>query len=239
MKIKMVGTGSMITKRNPACYLINDKIMIDLPNGVVKILKNTNHFDFIEYVFITHIHGDHIFDLPFLFLDRAKQDRKLTVVLSKRWLRKIKKIVKLAFPRQYYKIFYNSKIKFVTNSKIWKIDNAIFESFKVKHGSMRPSFGYQITENDKVVTFTGDSSLCTSVVEKAMESDYLISDCTLTAGNDKHMGVDNIKTLLKNTPDLKIIPSHTSINSKNALLKIKNKNLIIKEDMEEIIIWVK
>ena len=28
MKIKMVGTGSMVAKRNPACYLINDKIMI-------------------------------------------------------------------------------------------------------------------------------------------------------------------------------------------------------------------
>ena len=53
MKIKMVGTGSMISKRNPACYMINDKIMIDLPNGIVKILKNADLFDNIEYVFIT------------------------------------------------------------------------------------------------------------------------------------------------------------------------------------------
>ena len=236
MKIKMIGTGSMISKRNPACYMINEKVMIDLPNGTVKILKNAGLFDSVEYVFITHIHGDHYFDLPFLFLDRQKSNRELTVIISKKWLRKIKKLVKLAFPTQYYPIFYNSKIKFVTNKKIWKIDDVVFESFKVKHGIMKPSFGYTATENNKTITFSGDTSLCETLLAKIKKTDYLVCDCTLRVGNNKHIGVDNIKKLLHNYPDVKIVPSHTSINSKNNLLKIKKENLIIKEDMEEIIL---
>ena len=50
------------------------------------------------------------------------------------------------------------------------------------------------------------------------------------------MGVDNIKMLLDKFPNLKIIPSHMGNNSKIELKKISNKNLIIKEDMEELII---
>lgn len=236
MKIKMVGTGSMISKRNPASYMINDKIMIDLPNGIVKILKNADLFDNVEYVFITHMHGDHIFDLPFLFLDRYKSNRKLIVVISPRWLKKIKELVKLAFPREYYGIFYNSKITFINNADVYKIDDLVINGIKVEHGQMKPSYGYVVKEKDKQVTFTGDTSLCQSVLLAANESDYLIGDCTLKVGNDKHMGVDNIKFLLKNYSNLKIVPSHTSINAKEALLKINNDNLIIKEDMEEIII---
>ena len=236
MKIKMVGTGSMISKRNPACYMINDKIMIDLPNGIVKILKNADLFDNIEYVFITHMHGDHIFDLPFLFLDRAKTGHKLTVVLSKRWLSKLKKLVKIAFPREYYNIFYNSKIEFVSNLKKYQIDDLVIKSIEVDHGSMKPSYGYIIKENEKQVTFTGDTALCSNVIDACLKSDFLICDCTLKIGNDKHMGVDNISFLLNNNPNLKVVPSHTSVNAKDSLLKIENENLIIKEDMEEIVL---
>ncbi|MBQ6840723.1 MAG: ribonuclease Z [Bacilli bacterium] len=236
MKIKMVGTGSMISKRNPASYMINDKVMIDMPNGVVKILKNANLFDNVEYLFITHIHGDHIFDLPFLFLERYKSNRELTVILSRRWLRKIKKLVKLAFPREFYNIFYRSKIKFISNKGCHIIDDLHIERIKVDHGAMKPSFGYIVKEKDKTVTFTGDSALCSSVLESAKISDYLICDCTLSKGNHKHMGVDNIKYLLEENPTLKVVPSHTSINSKNSLLELKYDNLIIKEDMEEIIL---
>lgn len=237
MKIQMIGTGSMISSDNPACYLIDDKIMIDMPNGIVKILKKQKLFDKIEHIFITHMHGDHIFDLPFIFLDRANQEKELNVYISRKWLSKLKKLVKLAFPRQYYKIFFDSKIKFISNSNIISIDDKCFTSFEVSHGSMKPSFGYQVCDNNKkVVTFTGDSGLCKNVIDYTKNSTYLISDCTLKIGTEKHLGVDNIETLLKENPDVIIVPSHMGITAKREVLKLKMDNLLIKEDFEVIIV---
>lgn len=233
MKVKFIGTGSMISSDNPASYLINNKIMIDMPNGIVKILKKKDLFNSVQHIFITHIHGDHIFDLPFIFLDRVKEDKELYVYISKKWLGKIKQLVKLAFPRQYYAIFYTSKIKFVTDGNIL-IDDLIINRFEVSHGAMKPSFGYTVVDKKYTVTFTGDTSLCDSVIKKANQSDYLICDCTLSKGNDKHMGVDNIIYLLELYPNLKIIPSHMGINSKNELRKVQINNLLLKEDYEEL-----
>ena len=47
---------------------------------------------------------------------------------------------------------------------------------------------------------------------------------------------NKIKILLDKFPNLKIIPSHMGKNSKIKLKNINNNNLLIKEDMEELII---
>ena len=73
MKVRVIGSGSMWTAFNSASYMIDDNILVDIPNGLCKSLfrmgidpRN------IENVLITHFHGDHYFDIPFLFLLKAK-----------------------------------------------------------------------------------------------------------------------------------------------------------------------
>ncbi len=36
MKVQIIGSGSMWNKNNSACYLIDDNIMVDFPNGTCK-----------------------------------------------------------------------------------------------------------------------------------------------------------------------------------------------------------
>ena len=69
MNIELVGTGSIGAVQMSASTLIDNKILIDLPNGIVKRLKQTGHniLD-IETCLITHLHGDHFLDIPFFML---------------------------------------------------------------------------------------------------------------------------------------------------------------------------
>lgn len=235
MNIRFIGTGSMMSKDNQACYLINDNIMIDLPNGAVKNLKKLSKDDIepIKYVFITHIHGDHYFDIPFLLLNKVKSGKEIFIYTSRWCMPKIKRLVKYAFPGEFYPIMLAKNIHFVTNSKEVEIDGMKFNRFKVRHGVMRHTFGYTVNYKDKQVTFTGDSMLNDTIREKAKASDYMICDCTLVEGNSKHMGVDNIKELLNNK-NVTIIPSHMSPKAKKEIQKVKESNLLIKEDLEEL-----
>lgn len=36
MKLKLIGTGSIGAIQSSACTLVNDDILIDMPNGIVK-----------------------------------------------------------------------------------------------------------------------------------------------------------------------------------------------------------
>ena len=42
MKVKVIGSGSMWTKYNSACYLIDEDVMVDFPNGACKYLYRFN-----------------------------------------------------------------------------------------------------------------------------------------------------------------------------------------------------
>lgn len=66
MQINLIGTGAMYTAYNSACTLIDNKIIIDMPNGTVKqMLKKRLPVENIDIILITHMHGDHTADIPF------------------------------------------------------------------------------------------------------------------------------------------------------------------------------
>ena len=63
MKLQIIGSGGMWHKENSASYLIDDHILIDIPNGSCKNLYNLGvKTEKIDNVLITHFHGDHYFD---------------------------------------------------------------------------------------------------------------------------------------------------------------------------------
>ena len=104
---KIIGSGSIWSKCNSACYLIDDKILVDIPNGICKALLNQGiNFRNIANVLITHFHGDHYFDVPFYLLSKLKSDdKKVNFYLSDEGINKIKDVINLAFPNTYNTIF--------------------------------------------------------------------------------------------------------------------------------------
>lgn len=234
MKVRVIGSGSMWSERNSACYLIDNDIMVDFPNGACKYLYKAGVIPTsIRHILITHFHADHYFDLPFYILAKSKSDKYLVnIYCSSDGRRKIRKLGKLAFAKSYSRAC--KKLSFMYN-----FDNNFFvheyKVFKllVDH-VFKPAYGYIFKNGDVYVGFTGDTSLCNPSEYMAEKCNYLFCDCSLVTGSTKHQGVDNIKYLSKKYPDCKFIVSHMSDGVPEELSKLKLKNVIIPKDGDVI-----
>jgi len=237
MKVKVIGSGSMWTKYNSACYLIDEDVMVDFPNGACKYLYRENiKPNNVNKILLTHFHGDHYFDVPFYLLNKAKsENKKVNIYCSKEGESKIQKLGMLAFPNSFEQACKETDLEYNFNDN-FKINSYKVNKLLVDHGRMKPAYGYIFNDNEKYVGFTGDTALCENVEIISEKCCYLFCDCMLKEGNKKHMGIDNIKYLAKKYENCTFVVSHLEDSTRDLLKELNIKNVKVPEDGEEIII---
>ena len=232
LKIQVLGSGSMWSDSNSASYLVDDTILVDVPNGTCKnLLRQHLNLTKISNVLITHFHGDHYFDIPFFILLKAKaEDNTLNIYCDKSGKKKIKNLYKMAFPHSSKRIFKEININF-ENSDFFEIKEKYkIERVLVDHGTFKPAYGYIIKVGKKKIGFTGDTTLCDSLEYMMKECDYLFGDCMLIKGTSKHMGVDMLIKVIDKYPNCHYIVSHLDPETKSYLKTHHFKNIIIPND---------
>ena len=85
-EIIMLGTGNAFLPngRHHSFVIFDKKHIIDAPpTALTSLRENGVRISEISTIFITHLHGDHIFGLPFLLLERTYiSDRELSKPLT-------------------------------------------------------------------------------------------------------------------------------------------------------------
>ena len=185
----------------------------------------------IEYVFITHFHGDHFFDIPFLLTEiYSRGSKKITLIGGSELKSKVEAITKLCFPNSYNKYLSEIEITYVDCNEKISIDDLKINSVKVEHGRMKEAYGYIFAINNKSIFFTGDTSLCSNVEKLCNISSYIIIDTTLEIGNKAHIGINDIEYLATKYNNVKFITTHMGNDIKNLIEKLNLKNVISGED---------
>lgn len=235
MKIQLIGTGTIPDNANSASVLINDHILFDMPNGNLKAMIRQN-IDImnIDTLIISHTHADHCFDAPFLLWYKKnyyKPGYKLSTKIVTDEITKdtVETLIKLSYfssAKEVEKEFID--IDDVNYTKI--CDDVDISNESMEHKDIKFANGYVIKDKNVSIGLTGDTSYCEGVRKIASKVDYLICDMTLMLGNDSHMGIDNILELMKEYPNLKIIPIHMHDKTRNEAKKLKEDNLLIYED---------
>ena len=235
MKIQLIGTGTIPDNANSASVLINDHILFDMPNGNLKAMIRQN-IDImnIDTLIISHTHADHCFDAPFLLWYKKnyyKPGYKLSTKIVTDEITKdtVETLIKLSYfssAKKVEKEFID--IDDVNYTKI--CDDVDISNESMEHKDIKFANGYVIKDKNVSIGLTGDTSYCEGVRKIASKVDYLICDMTLMLGNDSHMGIDNILELMKEYPNLKIIPIHMHDKTRNEAKKLKEDNLLIYED---------
>lgn len=241
MKLKIVGTGAITGKNRSACSLIDNKILVDCGNGLLKTLEEQgcNIYD-IETILITHLHADHFFDIPFLvLLNSFNKSEKTTKIYCPIGTEKIIEHLCNDYigdvPNCFDTWKENGKIEFIEfdNLKNKEVIKGYYvTSYLVEHGNRKPAYGYVIKHNDKSIGFSGDSAYCENIDEIVNNSNVAVLDMIFPKGTKTHMGFDNIENIIIKYGK-KIIATHMSDDSKEYA---KNKNiekLIVPNDGDE------
>ena len=232
MKIDVIGSGAIFTKYNSASYLIDDKILLDVPNGTCKkLMSMKKDIHEIRNVIITHFHADHYFDFPFLYLNQMSDEGKTTVYCDKDESYKLYDLVKLGFP--HIADIMNEHISYNFENE-FKIGKYKVKKVRVEHQEMINCYGYIFDDGNKKIGFTGDSNLCDGSIYLASNCDYLISDCSYIEGKKSHLGIDNLLELLNKNSNLKIFTSHMNDDVREYLNKEKIDRITPLNDFEEI-----
>ena len=216
---------------NSASYMIDEDILVDVPNGMCKNLFRMNiNPMMINNVLITHFHGDHYFDLPFYMLLKARaNNRVINLYCYKKGKKKIEKLFKLAFPLSVDNVLNSINLSY-NHDDVFTVNNYSVGRILVDHGRFKPAYGYIFEKDGKKFGFTGDTAYCESVNYMASVCSYLFCDCMFIKGTDKHMGIDDLKKLTEKYPKCKFIVNHMEDITRDELKKMKIKNVIVPND---------
>lgn len=241
MKIELIGTGSIGGKESSACTLIDEEILIDMPNGIVKKLKQTGHdISKIKVVLITHLHGDHFLDIPFLMLERFfyKIENKAKIYCPFGTKEKVEKIFEIAFPGDYDVVNEVANIEFIEFEQLNKeniLEDVYVTSKLVEHAGLKPAYGYVIEKDNNKIGFSGDSKMCQAVEDIVKQSDISILDMSVAGdGNNAHMGINDIEKLCNKYQDKTIVATHMHDFTREKGKSMNIKNLIVPDDGQKI-----
>ncbi len=182
MKLTILGSGTCVpaSSRAASSYLLSytDKqILIDCgPGDLRQLVLSGADYRTIDAVFITHLHPDHISDLPGL----------IHALLATPGFKRRKPLY--LFGPEKLSWFYEDVIlnllripdDFEVKLKTCPIKEYLFGldlvSAKTIHSP--DSFAYRLESRDKAVVFTGDADFSAELVELSAGADLIVADCS-------------------------------------------------------------
>lgn len=235
MKIKVLGTAGVSSAFRSPCYLIDEKILVDVPNGCVKEMIGLGYdVSTIDDVLITHFHADHFFDVPFIILARNKKtDRNLRFYCGPSGKEKVPGILKIGYPDLYDMLTQNVKFT-VDSSSRFKVGKYNVERVQVNHGACQEAYGYIFDDGTVKVGFTGDTSYGDAFRYMASKCNKLICECTVSEGTANHTGIDDLKKINSLYPGCSYFTTHMTDTVRDQLNSEKTENITVLNDLDEL-----
>ena len=192
------GSGSPIPAENIAetCILIKageNYYIIDSGGGSVENLF-TWQIDFskIKAVFLTHLHSDHISDLPNLHLNTwiAQQRQGRLQVYGPRGVKRVTEGFEKAYELDYIyrhihhgnniapldNVGFDANTIDVLNEVFYQVDDLKVTAFEVEHDPVTPALGFRYEDGDRSIVLSGDTKYSQKTIDAARNADVLFHE---------------------------------------------------------------
>ena len=218
MKLTFLGTGSAINAGDfGASLLINENILIDAPGGITQTLRKLGgEISKLDTIIITHLHGDHVFGLPFLLLEYILKPREtpLSILAPAGAQKLLIKLTELAFPGEEAERMLAAARPFYivhADGKETTIKNVTVKSHRIPHGDIE-TYGIEVGEpGGKRIFYAPDTSYGDELVNIVETVDAAVLDATTSDPFlADHMSMKQVNDLAGEFPDKEFMLTHRS-----------------------------
>lgn len=216
IKITVLGAGTSLPwpERSAPGHLVqfgNTALLFDIgPGTVARLAKaGVSHRD-VEYVFITHLHPDHVLDLAALVQANSctpgwSREKPLHLVGCQGLAAFYQGLLALfpdIAPRTYevgVRELGTERIAYVD----WTIETCLT-------GHTPTSLGYRLEANRRAIVFSGDTSLSSALVHLARQADLLVCECSFPGddGGPDHLAARQVGWLAKEAEVKRLVLVH-------------------------------
>lgn len=213
MKLTILGCGTTVLdlKKHEAGYLLEHggkKYLFDSGAGTVyRLLEVGVKVTDLDAIFYTHMHNDHINDLPAIVwsnnYDKAPRKRTLYLYGPHGFKKYFKTIMDKIIGD--YEFFYSIEANDITN-KEFSVDGLNITTKELKHSGV--NIAYRIESSGKVLVYSGDTEYCKEIEEIAKDADVLILECGVAVKDQPHLLPEECGIIAKNANVKKLILTH-------------------------------
>ncbi len=180
MEITVLGSGGTAPTRSRACssFLVDGKIMIDAGPGSFYNLRKFQMDPLqIQAVLLTHLHGDHLFDLPTLIWGMAADGRRETLlVYGPSGTRDAVKALLEAGRTPKTFVAYDVEVHDIFPGESLKVGAFNVNTAAGMHTIQ--DVAYRLELGSPSVTFSGDTQPSDGVVRLASKTDVLFHEAS-------------------------------------------------------------
>lgn len=157
--------------------------------SVYGLAENNINTDTIDFIIISHFHGDHYGGIPFFLLDAIfvkKRTKPLTIIGPKGCKERVESLTNLLYPEILGKIeSFDLFFEEFSLEKSLKIKEIIIEALPVIHSPESNPHGLRISFGSKTIAFSGDTEWSDNLYLLSKNSDLFICECNYLDGMRK------------------------------------------------------
>jgi ribonuclease Z len=212
IELQFLGSGNAFASgRSYGSFLVDGRILFETPPTTLPALREMGKpLEDIQYIFISHFHGDHCFGLPFIFLNHyfiTKRDKPLVIIGPKGVKKLSHTLIDLAFPdtRRRYSLRFPVEFLEVSPGKEYSLPGMTFKVFKMSHGKIS-NLGISLVYKHRRLAYCGDTGPCPSLLKLLHNADIgVIEMSSIDDDYPFHLNRQNVLEIRKQ------IPSKTSL----------------------------